>query len=68
MGEIQRDLPRTFPNHPLFENNIGIGQKSLGNVLRALRKTFPEVGYSQGMNFVAGVFLILTAAAANATT
>jgi len=63
IGEIQRDLPRTFPNHPYFETTNGKGQQALGRVLRALRTTYPDVGYSQGMNFVVGVFLILVSAA-----
>ena len=65
LGEIQRDLPRTFPQHPLFLDELGEGQQGLGRVLRALRQAFPAVGYSQGMNFVAGVFLILVSSASS---
>ena len=68
LGEIQRDLNRTFPQHPLFEKIGGEGQQSLGRILRALRQTYPQVGYSQGMNFVAGVFLILVSSTHQSTT
>lgn len=45
---IERDTPRTYPNSKTPEN-----AKLLGNVLRAYAGADPEVGYTQGMNFVA---------------
>ena len=56
-GEIQRDVTRTFPNHPSFAN--GALADKLANVLLALSKAAPQVGYCQGMNFVVGALLTL---------
>lgn len=63
-GEIQRDLNRTFPTHPLFSEPGGSGQLALGRILFALLQRFPHIGYTQGMNFVVGVFMIVATAAA----
>ena len=57
-GCIYRDLTRTFPKHPLFTDPNGAGQSMLANVLCALSHRFPEIGYCQGMNYVAGFFLL----------
>eukprot|EP00917_Polyrhabdina_sp_WS-2016_P025171 GHVP01054242.1.p1 GENE.GHVP01054242.1~~GHVP01054242.1.p1 ORF type:complete len:375 (-),score=52.61 GHVP01054242.1:429-1553(-) len=54
---ILRDVERTFPNNDFFANKIG--QDNLLRVLRALSWNFPSIGYCQGMNFLAGVFLSL---------
>ncbi|EPY37155.1 rab-like GTPase activating protein [Strigomonas culicis] len=51
---ISRDLSRTFTNHVLFQEDNGIGQTFLRNVLHAYAGTDPEVGYTQGMAFVVG--------------
>ncbi len=59
-GEIQRDVPRTFPHHPAFSQNSM--HDTLGNVLLAIARAAPKVGYCQGMNFVVGCFLTLTKA------
>ena len=37
-GEIQRDLNRTFPTHPLFSEPGGSGQLALGRILFAFRR------------------------------
>ena len=55
-GEISRDVPRTFPLHPLFEK--GRGREMLGNVLKVLARLHPRIRYCQGMNCVAGALLI----------
>jgi hypothetical protein len=49
--EISRDLNRTF-HTGIFE--IEEGQLILGRILRAIAYVRPEIGYCQGMNFVAG--------------
>lgn len=49
-------LNRTFPELPHF--NIEHGQKALFNVLKAYSLHDMEVGYCQGMAFVAGILLL----------
>jgi hypothetical protein len=55
--EIERDIDRTFPRHVLFVENNGQGQLSLRKLLRWYAILDPEVGYCQGMGFLAGLFL-----------
>lgn len=55
---IEKDLERTFPDHPFFSSPRGI--RSLRNVLVSMVNNHPELGYCQGMNSVAGVFLIIS--------
>ncbi|XP_049839541.1 TBC1 domain family member 4 isoform X3 [Schistocerca gregaria] len=52
------DLGRTFPSHPFFSRPLGPGQLSLFNLLKAYSLLDPEVGYCQGLSFVAGVLLL----------
>ena len=42
--QIDKDLPRTFPGHPLLD---GIGRDSLRRVLVAYARHNPAVGYCQ---------------------
>ena len=72
-GDILRDITRTFPSHPFFAlpsslsgkewNNYLLpkthGVEMLRHVLLALATARPDIGYCQGMNFVAGVFLLV---------
>ncbi|OMJ88847.1 hypothetical protein SteCoe_9151 [Stentor coeruleus] len=53
MSRIQRDLHRTFPS--MKELNL----QSLCNILIAYSQFDMEVGYCQGMGFVAGVLLLV---------
>eukprot|EP00808_Paulinella_micropora_P004590 g30733.t1 len=58
---IQKDVSRTFPRHILFlENKKGrsIGKEALYNVLNSYAIFDPEVGYCQGMGFIAGMLLM----------
>lgn len=59
---IRRDLHRTFPSHVYFKDDEGVGQSTgrerLYRVLRAYAAHDPDVGYCQGMGFVAGVLLM----------
>ena len=55
---IERDIHRCYPNHVLFRKLHGIGQESLRDVLRAYAQYNPEIGYCQGMGFLAGLFLM----------
>ncbi|KAK8833572.1 hypothetical protein WA577_001506, partial [Blastocystis sp. JDR] len=58
IGDISRDINRTFPTHILFRHSGGMGQIMLENVLRCISEYYPSIGYCQGMNFVVGVILI----------
>ncbi len=49
---------RTFPTHAYFANPLGRGQLSLFNLLKAFSLLDEEVGYCQGLSFVAGVLLM----------
>ncbi|XP_064190522.1 TBC1 domain family member 1 isoform X2 [Anguilla rostrata] len=52
------DLGRTFPTHPYFSAQLGPGQLSLYNLLKAYSLLDTEVGYCQGLSFIAGVLLL----------
>ena len=54
------DIPtgRTFPSYPYFSLAVRIGQQALERVLHAYAVRDPEVGYCQGLSFVAGMLLI----------
>jgi hypothetical protein len=54
---LKMDLHRTFPDHALFESDA-FGQQELERVLKAVVCHLPEVGYCQGMSFVAAVLLM----------
>ena len=57
LDDIERDIPRTFPRHLLFMPKNGIGQLALHRLLRCYAQHDPEVGYCQGMGFIAGMLL-----------
>eukprot|EP00753_Platysulcus_tardus_P015576 PLAT5099.1.p1 GENE.PLAT5099.1~~PLAT5099.1.p1 ORF type:complete len:395 (+),score=148.95 PLAT5099.1:133-1317(+) len=60
--DISVDVHRTFPHHALFqresEGRPAAGERRLFRVLKAYSRWNPEVGYCQGMNFVAGSLLL----------
>uniref|UniRef100_A0A673UXN7 TBC1 domain family member 4 n=1 Tax=Suricata suricatta TaxID=37032 RepID=A0A673UXN7_SURSU len=56
--ENQKLEGRTFPTHPYFSAQLGAGQLSLFNLLKAYSLLDKEVGYCQGISFVAGVLLL----------
>lgn len=69
-GEVGRDVGRTFPRHPLFKDDGGgvdartrsggaVGRAALYAVLLEFVRLCPDVGYCQGMNFVAAALLAL---------
>ena len=55
LAEIEKDIHRTFPGHHTLSTKPG--QRAMSNVLRAYASFDPEVGYSQGMNFLSGMLL-----------
>jgi hypothetical protein len=54
--EISRDVFRTFLEGKLTTKE---GQNELGRVLQTIAYIRPEIGYCQGMNFVAGALLYI---------
>lgn len=62
LDEIDRDIDRTYPRHKLFrmgpDKKETIKQASLRRILRWYAAIDPEVGYCQGMGFIAGLYLI----------
>eukprot|EP00330_Aristerostoma_sp_ATCC50986_P007331 CAMPEP_0114585268 /NCGR_PEP_ID=MMETSP0125-20121206/8877_1 /TAXON_ID=485358 ORGANISM="Aristerostoma sp., Strain ATCC 50986" /NCGR_SAMPLE_ID=MMETSP0125 /ASSEMBLY_ACC=CAM_ASM_000245 /LENGTH=188 /DNA_ID=CAMNT_0001780307 /DNA_START=390 /DNA_END=953 /DNA_ORIENTATION=+ len=56
-GAIEKDLNRTYPNSECFEK--GEGQAPLRNILRAYANLDPEVGYTQGMNYIVGHLVLI---------
>lgn len=54
---IEKDIKRTFPSVEFFDNEER--QQGLKRVLLAFANNYPEIGYCQGMNFVAGVLLLV---------
>ncbi|XP_064982062.1 uncharacterized protein LOC135648606 isoform X3 [Musa acuminata AAA Group] len=56
--EIIRDISRTFPSHVFYQQRHGLGQRSLYNVLKAYSVYDRDVGYVQGMGFLAGLLLL----------
>jgi hypothetical protein len=57
IGQIDKDLHRTFPNHDL--TNTKEGKDRLRRVLGAYAVRNPVVGYCQGLNFIAATFLLV---------
>ncbi|KAF5467190.1 hypothetical protein F2P56_017042 [Juglans regia] len=55
-GQIEKDLPRTFPGHPALDLD---GRNALRRLLTAYARHNPSVGYCQAMNFFAGLLLLL---------
>ena len=55
ISEIEKDTHRTYPKHLWLSGPVG--QLSLFRILRAYAAFDPEIGYTQGMNFLAGLLL-----------
>ncbi|CAO3591026.1 unnamed protein product [Absidia cylindrospora] len=53
---ILRDLERTFPHHEYFQDKDG--QEALFNVVKAYSLYEPDIGYCQGIAFIAGPLLV----------
>ncbi|XP_014206949.1 growth hormone-regulated TBC protein 1-A isoform X2 [Copidosoma floridanum] len=56
---IKTDLPRTFPDN-IFFNNTDRHQRQLFNILLAFAHQNQKVGYCQGLNYIAGLLLLVT--------
>ncbi|KAK6142316.1 hypothetical protein DH2020_022664 [Rehmannia glutinosa] len=57
MGTIMQDLPRTFPGHPWLDTPEG--HAALRRVLVAYSFRDSDVGYCQGLNYVAALLLLV---------
>lgn len=57
---INIDIPRTFPDNIYFKDAPDGKRKSLYNVLVAFAHQNEHVGYCQGLNFIAGIMLLIT--------
>ncbi|KAI0236061.1 hypothetical protein L0F63_004512 [Massospora cicadina] len=55
---ILRDVPRTFPRLPMFSEVFGPGQVRLFNLMKAYSLYDSEVGYCQGLGFMAGPLIM----------
>ncbi|OII73341.1 GTPase activator [Cryptosporidium ubiquitum] len=55
---ISIDVPRTFPELNIFKDQAS--QECLFRVLNATANHIPDVGYCQGMNFIAALLLIIS--------
>ncbi|EDW40697.1 rab GTPase-activating protein 1-like [Drosophila sechellia] len=55
---IQRDIHRTFPAHKCFKEIGGSGQDALFKVSKAYAVHDSEVGYCQGLSFIAASLLL----------
>ena len=59
--QIQTDIPRTFPNNMLFDKtHPKTLQIPLFNILKAFANSNPKIGYCQGLNYIAGLILLVT--------
>lgn len=59
MSQIERDLARTFPRHPYFNQTLkGQGIIKLKRVLMAFASYDSQVDYVQGMNFIVAALLL----------
>ncbi|KAJ3223844.1 hypothetical protein HK099_000615 [Clydaea vesicula] len=55
---IDKDLGRCFPEHVVFKDAGGYGQTELGNTLKSYALYNADLGYCQGMHFLAGMMLL----------
>jgi len=56
-NKIAKDIHRTIPGSKDFSQKWDSGENRLYNILKAYSSYDSEIGYSQGMNFIAVVLL-----------
>ena len=56
--QIERDLPRTFPQHRAFASPTGL-REALRRVLLTYASYNVSVGYCQSLNFIVAIFLLV---------
>ncbi len=54
--QITKDIDRSFPGHPFFADHKN--KNMFEKILRGFSLEFPKVGYTQGINFLAGYLLV----------
>ena len=52
INDIKKDVRRTFSKHETLSQDIA--RQGIQSLLEALSLKYPEIGYVQGMNFIAG--------------
>jgi hypothetical protein len=57
-GLLEKDLPRTFPHLNEFFEQVQTIAESLREILHAFCAYRPEIGYVQGMSYIAGAILL----------
>lgn len=57
--KIRNDVKRSFSEHVFLKENKEAKIQSMHRILRAYANLDPEVGYTQGMNFVVGMLLYM---------
>ena len=57
LSDIHKDVSRTLPNHVYFQKKFNHGQKDLFTILKCLSIVEPELGYVQGMGYMAAILL-----------
>ncbi|CAD8137443.1 unnamed protein product [Paramecium octaurelia] len=57
LSVVERDVKRTFPNHPFFQLESQSSQL-LSQLLNLVGATFKGIGYTQGMNFILAFMLM----------
>jgi hypothetical protein len=55
-GDIEKDLHRSFPNHPFYQTPAGI--ETLRRVLIAYSWRNQQIGYTQSMSIICSVLLV----------
>ena len=55
---IKKDIFRTFPAHDYFKEVGGVGQDTLLNISKAYAVYDSDVGYYQGLTFIAASLLL----------
>lgn len=57
LHDIHKDVSRTLPNHIYFQHEFKDGQKDLYAILKCISICEPEIGYVQGMGYMAAILL-----------
>ena len=55
--QIEKDIDRTLSQLQLFNDSLSAGNNKLFNVLKAYANYDAEIGYIQGMNYIAALML-----------
>lgn len=61
VDRIRKDIIRSFSEHEYFSENKQEKLKCIQNILEAYANLDPDVGYTQGMNFMVGMLLCFLA-------